>query len=149
MVGKAMLAGLALVAAAGEWNGSLADNFGWLLGEWEYREWLAGGPQRRILRCRASTPNRFECSGLGGPAELTFGPGGSLLYRTGSGEARRGYRAVRHTSSELVFESRYGDYPQRLAYRLNGDALTYTVSQLDGSRAIVTNLRRAGAGGAD
>jgi hypothetical protein len=149
MFRKAMLAMAAMAALTAERAGSLADSHGWLLGEWAYQEWLAGGPQRRILRWSAPSPNRFEGMRGGGRHELTFGPGGSIIYTSWASGQRRRYRAIRSAPGELILEERYGDYPQRVTFRREGDRLTYTVSALDGSRAVVTILRRVGAHGAD
>ena len=42
---------------------------------------------------------------------------------------------VRHSDSEIIFENGGHDYPQRVAYRRDGDRIIATISLTDGSRA--------------
>ncbi len=149
MFRKAVLAAVALLTLTAERAGSLADSFGWLLGDWSYELWYATGPRRLIFRWTAPSPNRFEGVRGGQRFGLRFGPGGSIIYTSPGAEGERRYRAVRSGPGELVFEDRYGPWPQRVSFRREGEVLIHTISELDGSRAIATTLTKRSAAAAD
>ena len=49
---------------------------------------------------------------------------------------------VRQSAGEAVFENPSNDYPQRVSYRLDGETLIATISQMDGSREARWTYRR-------
>ena len=61
---------------------------------------------------------------------------GIVLHLSSDGGPAARYRLVRADDDEAVFENGQVEYPQRLAYRRDGDRLTVTRSRLDGSREL-------------
>ena len=70
--------------------------------------------------------------------------GTTTLYVLGEAGPAVPFRLVRSGQREAVFENRAHDYPQRIAYRREGNQLTGTISLADGTRSRSWAYRRVG-----
>lgn len=122
---------------------------GWLSGHWRteaaangsWTEEIWSGAEGRSLigvnrTVRGDDTRAFEfmriAADSAGPA--FFGsPGGDPPVRFAMVEARHHH---------VAFENRAHDYPQRIVYRRDGDALVATISLADGSRPQSWTFRR-------
>ncbi len=68
--------------------------------------------------------------------------GSASFYGSPNGAAPVAFRLVRASAGEAVFENAAHDFPQRIAYRLEGGELVATVSLIDGSKAASWRFRR-------
>lgn len=141
-MGMILAAMLALQAAA-----SVGD-LGWLSGRWEATEpgrwteesWSA--PRAGVLlgysrSGRGETAREFE------HLRIQAGEDGIPVYwASPGGRVAVGFRLVSAGATEVVFENPDHDFPQRIRYRRDGDALVATISAIDGANAMSWTYRR-------
>jgi hypothetical protein len=65
-----------------------------------------------------------------------------VYWASPGGRAVVGFRLVSASGTEVVFENPQHDFPQRIRYRRDGDALVATISAIDGSNAKSWTYRR-------
>ena len=71
--------------------------------------------------------------------------GGKLRFcALPKGQAGACFDAIRASASEILFENPNHDFPTRVAYRLDGDALVAEVSGKDGAKRQRWRFRRIG-----
>ena len=141
-MGMFLAAMLALQAPAA------VSDLGWLSGRWEAAEavrwteesWSAprGGMLLGYSRSgRGETVREFE------HLRIQAGTDGVPVYwASPGGRPAVPFRLVSATSTEAVFENPQHDFPQRIRYRRDGDALVATISAIDGSNAMSWTYRR-------
>lgn len=142
--------GIAIIAAAALAMASPApqlSDLGWLSGHWltGAGPMPAGGPRwTEEFWTAANGPVMVGLS----RSQAGFGrfffeymrieegdDGGLTFYGSPQGSPPVGFRLVRANGQEVVFENPAHDFPQRIAYRREADALIATISLIDGSRA--------------
>ena len=136
---------LATIAAAPP---AVVSDLGWLSGAWVSRDgekWTEEywTPPRGSLMIGAGL------SGRGGKAEwfehmrIAADKEGAIAFfaMPGGAPASR-FPLVRAEKSEIVFENAAHDFPQRIHYRREGEALVATISLIDGSKAQSWTFRR-------
>lgn len=69
---------------------------------------------------------------------------GAAFYAAPGGAGRTRFTAERLTDREAVFVNGANDYPQRVRYWREGDALLAEIAMADGSRAMRWRFRRQG-----
>ena len=122
---------------------------GWLSGHWRteaaangsWTEEIWSGAEGRSLigvnrTVRGDDTRAFEFMRIAADSEgpAFFGsPGGAAPVRFAMVEARHHH---------VAFENAAHDYPQRIVYRRDGDALVATISLADGSRPQSWTFRR-------
>ena len=75
--------------------------------------------------------------------QILAGKDGKLAFwASPSGGARVGFPEVSRASQEIVFANPAHDYPQRIRYWRDGEALNAEISKMDGSRAMRWTYRR-------
>jgi hypothetical protein len=125
----------------------------WLGGQWRTEDdWLASGPAwteevwtsaEGGMMLGLSRSVRGFRKGDFEFLRIASGDDGNLYYHASpNGAPAVAFRLVRAGSGEAVFENPAHDYPQRIAYRLEGDALVATISLIDGSRAQSWTYRK-------
>jgi hypothetical protein len=62
--------------------------------------------------------------------------GSIAFYAMPNGGAAVTFDLVRQTADEIVFENKAHDYPQRVAYRRDGERIVASTSLADGSREM-------------
>jgi hypothetical protein len=130
------------------------EQLSWLSGTWEaVHEQLEGAPPSWTEEIWTE-PRGAMMLGIGrrgqgvrlGSWELLRiqgdGSGQLALYAQVEGEAAIAFPLVRSGGGEAVFENAAHDYPQRIAYRREGDRLTAEISRIDGSDARSWEFRR-------
>ncbi len=147
--------GLVLWAAAAASPAASADTsgLGWMSGQWrtspapaasgsawteEIWSSAEGGTMLGISRTQSGGRIRaYEFM------RIARGEDGSAsFYGSPNGAPSVAFRLVRASASEAVFENPVHDFPQRIAYRLEGAELVATVSLIDGSKAASWRFRR-------
>lgn len=124
------------------------DDLAWMAGEW------TADADGKWTEERWSTP----CGGImlgtsrsvkdGAVREFEFvrvedGKDGAPAYiAQPGGGAPVAFRLVKSEAASATFENPGHDYPQRIVYARNGDALTATISAIDGSNAMSWTLSR-------
>jgi hypothetical protein len=124
------------------------DDLAWLSGAWVSREgekWTEEywTPPRGSLMIGAGL------SGRGGKAEwfehmrIAADKDGAVAFfaMPGGAPASR-FPLVRAEKGEIVFENAAHDFPQRIRYRREGEALVATISLIDGGKARSWTFRR-------
>jgi hypothetical protein len=139
-------------AAAVQLPAAAVESLDWLEGHWRADEtsarnevrfteevWLEGIAGKMIgigRSVRGRTTTAFEYMRIEqSEAGLTF-----VAQPNGAPPTR--FPMIKHGRSEIVFENRATDYPQRVAYRREGDRLTATISLADGSKPMRWSFRR-------
>jgi hypothetical protein len=126
---------------------STIDRLGWMSGAWETGE---GGTWTEEVwsRPRAGRMIGFSRSGKGDrQSEFEFvrlepGRDGIPVYLASrDGGSPIPFRLTRADSASATFENPAHDFPQRIAYRRQGERLIATISALDGSRAMSWSYR--------
>jgi hypothetical protein len=121
-------------------NGDVAK-LGWLTGAWsEHRSdgtwteeyWTPVRSELMLgagLTGRGSSVRHFEHMRIskGADGKITF-------YGMPNGATAVPFVMTRQTENEVVFENAAHDYPQRVAYRRDGNTVIATVSLIDGSK---------------
>jgi hypothetical protein len=75
--------------------------------------------------------------------QIIPGSDGKLVYwASPDGGARVGFTEVSHGPQEIVFANPAHDYPQRIRYWREGEALNAEVSLADGSKALRWHYKR-------
>jgi hypothetical protein len=120
----------------------------WMAGCWEQASgdrwteecWM--GPRGGIMlgagRSGAGTTLReWEAT------EIVAGPDGKLVYwASPQGSARVAFPMVSQGPREIVFANPAHDYPQRIRYWMEGDALNAEISTIGGGRPMRWSYRR-------
>ena len=149
---KTSLSGLALAAClvATGWGQEAApratvERLAWLAGSWRLEkagrvtdeQWMApaGGVMLGMARTVAKGKVvEFEFT------QVRVGPGGELFYIAHpSGQKEAAFQALSQTDTEVVFENKEHDFPQRISYRLNADGTL--LASIEGPRADGTTRR--------
>ena len=141
----AMAAAAMLVAAS---PAVTVDDLGWLAGQWTSEtgerwteeSWTAprGGVMLGHSRSgRGEALRAFEFLRIAAEAD-----GVPAYLAQPQGRAAVAFRLVRHDGASATFENQAHDYPQRIHYIRDGDALTATISAIDGSKAQSWTYRR-------
>lgn len=141
-MGMMLAALLALQAPA-----SVTD-LGWMSGRWE----SVSGPrwtEESWSEPRAGIMLGYSRSGRGDAVRefeflrLQAGEDGVVTYwGAPGGRPAVGFRLVSARGTEAVFENPQHDFPQLIRYVREGDALTATISRIDGSNAISWSFAR-------
>jgi hypothetical protein len=135
MIKRTVLALALAISSPASAQVAVAD-LGWLSGLWE------SGPELWI-ETRWSEPRGGMLIGHAryGQADFEFfrvqsGDDGVLIYHAQpEGRAPVPFRLAEAVGTMVAFENPAHEYPQRIRYVRDGDKLTATLSQLDGSRA--------------
>lgn len=123
-------------------------NFSWLAGIWEEvtekgwteESWL---PPRGGIMIGASRAGTGDKLGLFEHLRIEADKDGKISYvAMPQGRAGVPFALVSAGVREMVFENKANDYPQRIAYRMNGSELVATISLADGSKAHSWRYRR-------
>lgn len=124
------------------------DDLAWLAGQWSREadgrwaeeSWTAprGGVMLGHSRSgRGDDLREFEflriAAGADGVPAYIAQPGGG---------APVAFRLVQRDGTSATFENPAHDYPQRITYARDGDAMTATISLIDGSKPIRWTFRR-------
>lgn len=147
-----MVAGLAIVAsgmvAAQSKPAVAADLPGWMAGCWEQTSndrwteecWM--GPRGGIM-LGAGRSGRGEMLREWEATEIVAGPDGKLAYwASPQGGARVAFPMVSQGPREIVFANPAHDYPQRIRYWMEGDALNAEISAIGGGKLMRWTYRR-------
>lgn len=138
-------AGLALSAQA---PAPEVEDLGWLSGAWVARdgdtwteEWWT--PPRGGIMIGAGFSGRGDKAGAFEHMRIMADESGTVaFYGMPGGAPAVRFPLVRGGKGEAVFENPAHDHPQRISYRLDGQALVATVSLMDGSRAQSWTFKR-------
>ena len=145
-IAAALLLGVGVAAPRPEARS--VDALAWMAGTWE------SGDPGRWTEEHWTAPRGGMMMGLsrsggpGGVAEFEYiriapGEGGVPTYwASPGGGAATGFALVESGSQAAAFENRGHDYPQRIAYRREGDTITATISLADGGKARSWRYRR-------
>lgn len=118
---------------AGHWA-SAAD------GRWTEESWTAprGGLMLGVNRSgRGETARSFEFLRVQAGAD-----GVPVYWASPGGAAPVAFRLVSRGPNEAVFENPAHDFPQRIRYVLEGEAMTAAISAMDGSNEMSWRFRR-------
>ena len=133
-----MLASLMILLApvAGE-----VGQLGWLAGAWAERRsdgtWTEEywTPVRSEVMLGAGMTGRGDSLRHFEHMRISKGADGTVtFYGMPNGATAVAFKMVRQMADEVVFENASHDYPQRVAYRREGDTVVATVSLIDGSK---------------
>ncbi len=124
------------------------SDFGWMAGSWvseadgrwTEESWTAprGGLMLGVSRSgRGETVREFEFIRLQAGAD-----GVPVYWASPGGRPPIAFRLVAHDGASATFENPVHDFPQRIRYVREGDAMTATISALDGSNAMSWRFRR-------
>jgi hypothetical protein len=120
---------------AGAWADRRAD------GRWTEEYWT---PPRGGLMIGAGLTGKGDALRHFEHMRIATGANGEIaFFGMPNGAAAVVFPLVRQTPTEIVFENAAHDYPQRVAYRREGDRVIATVSLIDGSREGRWEYRRA------
>ena len=122
------------------------DDLGWMSGQWRTQDgateeaWTAprGGMMLGIGRTvRDNIAREYEFLRLQAGAD-----GVPVYWASPNGVAPVGFRLTEAGPSSATFDNPAHDYPQRIRYRRDGDALVATISAIDDSHATSWTYRR-------
>lgn len=123
-------------------------DLGWLAGRWEtasegrWTEESWSAPRGGLL-LGYSRSGQGEAVREFEHLRIQAGVDGVPVYwATPGGRTAVGFRLVSANGTEAVFENPQHDFPQRIRYRRDGDALVATISAIDGSNAMRWTYRR-------
>lgn len=143
-----MNAAAAILLALAQAAPGVAD-LSWLSGAWVERRsdgrWAEEywTPPRGGMMIGAGLSGKGEKLGSFEHMRIVGGPDGRIaLHAMPRGGAAVVFQAVRKSADALEFENESHDYPQRIAYRRDGDQLVATSSMIDGSRKMTWTYRR-------
>ena len=144
-IGTAIAAALLLVAASPT---AKVDDLAWMAGQWaseangRWTEENWTGPRGGVMlgvsrsgqgdRLREFEYVRIAAGADGVPAYIAQPQGGAPVT----------FRLAQRAGTSAIFENAAHDYPQRIAYVRAGDAMTATISAIDGSKARSWIFRR-------
>lgn len=124
------------------------DDLAWMSGRWEVRHegrWTEEGWSPP----RAGTMFGYSRSGEGDAAgEWEYlrieagGDGVPVFWGAPGGRPAVPFRLTAVQGTSATFENPAHDYPQRIVYYRDGDALVATISAIDGSNEISWHYRR-------
>lgn len=138
---------MSLLAFAAMLAGQVAD-LAWMSGRWEMREgesWTEevwSEPRAGMMigysrSGRGETVREFEF------IRLQAGEDGVPVYLAQpGGRAPVAFRLIARDGTSATFENPGHDFPQRIRYSRDGDALTATISAIDGANARSWTFRR-------
>jgi hypothetical protein len=139
-------AALALLLMAQSPPRTGVDDLAWLAGQWQTPDgateesWTAprGGMMLGVGRTiRGGAVREYEFLRLQAGAD-----GVPVYWGSPNGAAPVGFRLSQAGPSSATFDNPAHDYPQRIRYRRDGDALIATISAIDDSRATSWSYRR-------
>jgi hypothetical protein len=163
MIGR-LVAMAAVLACAGSGPAAAQDIavLAWLSGDWEevkpegphvaswtLEHWTRprGGVMLGTNLSGRRTGNSFSAD-VGEVARgfeymrIARGSDGVLAFHASpNGAPASAFPAIRAEPGMVVFENSAHDYPQRIVYRREGDALVATISLIDGSNPMSWNFR--------
>lgn len=138
----------ALAWLSGDWEELKADGFHVML--WTVEHW--GQPRGGVMlgtnlsgrRIDSSFTNDVSDSARGYEfMRIARGSDGAISFHASpQGAPAVAFRLVRSGLAEAVFENPRNDYPQRIAYRRDGNLLHATISMIDGSKPTSWTFRR-------
>jgi len=144
---KMMIAALSmLLLAAGE--PARVDDLGWMAGDWARDEggrWTEESwtPPRGGLMLGHSRSGKGDVVREFEYLRVEAGANGTIAYvAQPGGRTPVAFALVGHDAASATFENAAHDYPQRIHYARDGDALTATISLIDGSKAMRWTFRR-------
>ena len=109
-------------------------------GRWTEEHWTSprGGLMLGVNRSgKADKAGAFEFLRISPGKE-----GGVSYYAAPGGQPPVEFKLVSASASEVLFENPGNDYPTRIAYRRDGDALVATISGPDGGNPMSWTFRR-------
>lgn len=124
------------------------DDLGWLAGEWVSEadgRWTEESwtPPRGGVMLGVSRSGRGEALREYEFIRIARGDDGAISYiAMPQGGAPVAFALVRREGTRATFENVAHDYPQRIEYVRDGDALTATISAIDGTKARRWTYRR-------
>jgi Domain of unknown function (DUF6265) len=139
-------AALALLLMAQSAPRDAVGDLGWMSGQWRTADgateegWTAprGGMMLGVGRTiHDGTVREYEFLRLQAGAD-----GVPVYWGSPNGVAPVGFRLTRAGPSSVTFDNPDHDYPQRIRYRRDGDALIATISAIDDSHAMSWTYRR-------
>ena len=146
-----MLAVLAIVAsgtAIAQSKPTTTDLPGWMAGCWErasgdrWTEECWMGPRGGIM-LGAGRSGAGEAVREWEATQIVVGPDGKLAYwASPQGGAHVAFPMVSQGPREIVFANPSHDYPQRIRYWMEGDALNAEISRVGGGRLVRWTYRR-------
>ena len=124
------------------------------LPEWMAGCWVDEASAEWTEECwsapRAGTMLGYSRSGKGErltmweATQILAEPNGALTFwASPRGAPRSAFATVTHTGQEIIFANPAHEYPQRIRYWRDGEALHAEISLADGSRAVRWRLQRA------
>lgn len=133
-------AGLGLLLASAS-PAATVDDLAWLAGDWASEadgRWTeeSWAPPRGGVMLGHSRSGRGETLRAFEFLRIAAGEDGAPAYiAQPQGRAPVMFRLVQRDAASATFENPAHDYPQRIAYVRAGDAMTATISAIDGSKA--------------
>ncbi|MBJ7442514.1 MAG: hypothetical protein JHD35_26330 [Sphingopyxis sp.] len=145
---KAILAMAAAAVLAAASPAASVDDLAWMAGQWSREEgdrwteesWTAprGGVMLGHSRSgRGDSLREFEFLRIAAGAD-----GAPAYIAQPGGRAPVVFPLVRRDGMSATFENPAHDYPQRIHYVRGGDAMTATISLVDGSKPMRWTFRR-------
>ena len=137
-------AGLLLMAAAPEG----VEQFGWMSGAWvsrdgdEWTEELWTEPKGGMLLGVNRTGTGDRATGFEFMRIAVGADGAISFWGSPGGKPPVEFRLTSSRPGEVVFENPAHDFPTRIVYRREGDALVATVSGPDGTETLSWPFRR-------
>ena len=124
-----------------------APDLSWLTGRWLVESGDASqeeiwGEQRGGLMLGVNRTMRGDRAVAFEYLRITSGESVEYCAQPG-GAAATCFELADHDAGWAVFENPEHDYPQRIAYRLEGDQLTATLSDISGGQVMSWTWRRA------
>jgi hypothetical protein len=122
------------------------NDLAWMSGQWQTADgateesWTAprGGMMLGVGRTmRGDVVREYEFLRLQAGAD-----GVPVYWGSPNGVAPVGFRLTQTGPSSATFDNPAHDYPQRIRYRRDGDALVATISAIDDSHAMSWTYRR-------
>ncbi|HEV2746841.1 MAG TPA: DUF6265 family protein [Allosphingosinicella sp.] len=145
----AMLIAAGSPAMAQEMAPFTVDSLGWMSGTW-VGETRTGWAEEHWTAPRGGMMLGLSRTGTGlKGANFEYiriapdGTGALTYWAFVGGRAPVGFILAKAGTSTVVFENPHHDFPQRITYRREGDAMTATISSADGSNAQTWSYRRA------
>jgi hypothetical protein len=123
---------------------------GWMAGSWTAagtagewtEEWWT--PPRAGIMLGASRSGKAEALGFFEHMRIVRSGGGVAFCAMPQGQASTCFQAVAADAASITFENPAHDFPQRVAYRREGDQLVGEISGLKGERLQRWRYRRLG-----
>jgi hypothetical protein len=143
---KMIATALALLLTAQSAPRTTVNDLGWMTGHWitadaaTEEDWTA--PRAGVMlgtgrTIQAGTLREYEFLRLQAGAD-----GVPVYWGSPNGATAVGFRLTQAGPSSATFDNPDHDYPQRISYRRDGDALVATISAIDDSHAMSWTYRR-------